>query len=579
MSSAGSAPGPTRPWWEIWPSRREGERGALAQHGARKIKEKVAGRHLILSCEWPLGEERIDLEITFSELHPFFRPTVKSNSLRLHRHQNVFSSDICLLTEDTGEWRSDQYVADLIQEQLPRAMTASEAHEQGRAEDAKGLEEDTADPLYRHFRFLSHPFSSLIFDATWQVPKGACGFGHAAIRRPRIGSDPRSFDGALVEIVDTAGSRLSDRLAAKLVTGPINVPLIWVNRRPTITKDASASYKTAIELVRQQLALEPGALQQMERVLSASHHLIVYLYGDEIEYGRAGRGLGAVCLSVEPDANYKARAEYIATYPVSEEILTERTSFGKLLLEKRATLIGTGAIGNFIASNLIRNGLGFLRIADDEMLEPGNSVRWSLGRPFWGLSKTVALALHLGQNYPFTKIEPISGCLGKAFKGALPLDMLLNEGGLLIDATATFECVSALSYFAKTRHTDYVAAYATEGLYGGLIFRQPANAPYCFNCLLLHWADGNETYPVPPTNPSDRLRPVGCSAATFMGASFDAEEVSLQVCRTVVGMLTGDGAYADDWDGAVLALRSSGQRCLPRWEGFAIEPHANCCAR
>src|SRR3546814_19686943 len=95
----------------------------------------------------------------------------------------------------------------------------------------------------------------------------------------------------------------------------------------------------------------------------------------------------------------------------SPDDLQVRVPSARALRDKKVLLIGCGAIGSFVACELARAGVGGLDLLDKDVLEPGNSVRWPLGRSHWGLSKVVALKHHLSQEYPWTTV---TGKIGRA---------------------------------------------------------------------------------------------------------------------------------------------------------------------
>ena len=87
--------------------------------------------------------------------------------------------------------------------------------------------------------------------------------------------------------------------------------------------------------------------------------------------------------------------------------------------------------------------------------------------------------------------------------------------------------------------------------------------------------------PPPPADPAGDLQPPGCAEPTFTGSGFDAQEVSLETIRTVVGILSDQDGYPDGgWDMATLELRDAqGRRIPPCWEARKIPVRSDCrCA-
>jgi hypothetical protein len=250
-------------------------------------------------------------------------------------------------------------------------------------------------------------------------------------------------------------------------------------------------------------------------------------------------------------------------------------------------VIGCGAIGSFVAVELARAGFGFLTVFDKDLVEPGNSVRWVVGREFWGISKAAALKSHLLRNYPFTEVDAYSGFIGgattseKDIQGAPhnpveELRRMIREADVVIDASASTECQQAVAFQCRDLGKPLVLGYATEGAAGGVVARFRADSGFCAVCLSYAW----DSLPQPTVDATGTVLPVGCNAPTFTGGAFDLQEVSLEIVRSAIG-LVAPGMYGPgDWDLAILSLRDAqGRRQLPGWRTAAIPPHAQCCAR
>jgi hypothetical protein len=226
---------------------------------------------------------------------------------------------------------------------------------------------------------------------------------------------------------------------------------------------------------------------------------------------------------------------------------------------------------------------------DCDVVQPGNSLRWPLGRPAWGIRKAEALANFVAQNYPWTKPVPYHGKLGATATDVehLPAEFrngpgallsilkIIDEVDLVIDTSASSEVQQALAYYCRTRGKPYIMGYATLGLAGGVVARFAPRSPSCLVCLHEHWKEG--TIPTPRVNEAGVVTPVGCNAPTFTGGGFDLEEVSLEVVRSAIGMLT-EAYDPGAWQVAILELRDGeGRRALPRWAAHDCPPHPRCC--
>ncbi|MCK1494938.1 hypothetical protein IVB14_32155 [Bradyrhizobium sp. 180] len=57
------------------------------------------------------GRGAVRFDAVHSPLHPFFRPAVSAPNETFERHQNPHSRELCLLTQEAGQWDSNQLVA------------------------------------------------------------------------------------------------------------------------------------------------------------------------------------------------------------------------------------------------------------------------------------------------------------------------------------------------------------------------------------------------------------------------------------------------------------------------------------
>ncbi len=119
--------------------------------------------------------------------------------------------------------------------------------------------------------------------------------------------------------------------------------------------------------------------------------------------------------------------------------------------------------------------------------------------------------------------------------------------------------------------------YATLGVAGGVVARFLPTSASCFVCLNEHWKD-KQHIPEPRVDDVGVVIPVGCNAPTFTGGGFDLQEISLEMVRTAVGLLSEGNYDPGDWDVAILALKGDRDaRMLPQWEAFQCPPHPKCC--
>lgn len=219
-------------------------------------------------------------------------------------------------------------------------------------------------------------------------------------------------------------------------------------------------------------------------------------------------------------------------------------------------------------------------------MEPGNTVRWSIGRSAWGLRKSFALFEFLQRNYPSTDVAAWNWQIGRAtadvdhaakaeLNQLTELRRAIASADIVVDASASTECQQALAHYCREAGKPYIVGYGTEGAVGGIVARFDAGSPSCFVCLHNHWND--RSIELPPIDHKGTVLPIGCNAPTFTGGAFDLQEVSLELVRSTIGFLAPSEYDAGDWQLATLALTEGGRRQLPTWRPDDVEPHERCC--
>jgi hypothetical protein len=358
--------------------------------------------------------------------------------------------------------------------------------------------------------------------------------------------------------------------------------------KPPPTDDPEELLKAAETTLAAAATLQPGLKSELGRATKSAIAITVIVFPDEATYQGADLGIGCLFLVSRKKGKNKSerpKVSLIRGEAISDEMFA-RVPASAALRNKRVLLIGCGAIGSFIALELARLGVGKLTMWDPDIVRPGNSVRWPLGRTVWGVSKTLSLTAFLARNYPWTLVRGMRGQVGGTTFD--PVDVLstsqnhflllrdqIKEVDLVIDATGSTEAQQALSFIARDVGVPYLLGYSTLGAAGGVVAAFPSDAPSCLVCLLEHWNHG--TLPEPPVDEDGIVAAGGCNSSTFTGASFDLQEVSLQVVRTATAILASDEAEKLASLHLLEMRDKEGQRILPRWSWHQIPQHEGCC--
>ncbi|MFB9047281.1 ThiF family adenylyltransferase [Sphingobium indicum] len=573
-------------WWKRWPSLHEAEMAAFTAKGAtvRTLNERHG--FLILEVDWPMGERRAKLHIGYSPHHPFCRPSVSSKDLDFARHQNPFDGGLCLLIPNSGQWYPHQRVADLVDEQLTKIRQVNELRANENWDEAAQYEEQAPDPLPPYFAHLAEPISAIFFSSPTPVPNQRCGIAEFVVNPRAQNGSTAHFEAVLHQVRPISGAWLAPPFNPPNWLGDWRkVPGRWVRLNRPLPQTAEELIAAAEGEIAKQSVTNP-AYQQLQQIGEAELALTAIIFDDEVAYGPNRFGDGWLFLASRPAGKNKRKrsVSLVRGFGISDDLFS-RVPVAAALRDKKVLLVGCGAIGSFAAIELARAGIGKLTIVDHDIVEPGNSVRWPLGRTVWGVPKVAALRDFLRQNYPSTEVDALTGRLGIATTAVEnvqsiqgnPRDELrkLIEGAdIVIDTTASVECQAAIAHECRELGKSLVIGYATEGVAGGIVARFRPESSGCWICLNEHWED--KSIALPPQNPTATVLPIGCNSPTFTGGAFDLQEISLEVVRSAVGLMAPDAFDPGDWDWSSLALVDGERRRLPAWEAGRLEPHSRC---
>jgi adenylyltransferase/sulfurtransferase len=168
-----------------------------------------------------------------------------------------------------------------------------------------------------------------------------------------------------------------------------------------------------------------------------------------------------------------SRSEYFQRQTVIPDI-------GAAGLEKlrkaKATVVGVGGVGATIADFLARCGVGFLRLIDQDIVEPSNLHRLvGVGRESLYRPKSEVVASTISKKNPWTRIDPVVETLRPS-----NLTDLLVETDVIIDGLDNFRTRYYLNRHSLEEHVPYIftSAIATQGHVG--IFAPPETP--CLAC-------------------------------------------------------------------------------------------------
>lgn len=563
-------PAPLPSWERRYPGRQAYERAELGEH-AHNLRDMPNDRSLWqLEFDWALSTGEVArLRAVFPDTYPATRPivTLLGGIVRPERH---ISPDgvLCLLGRESRQWTPDWTLAQLLNEQLERAL-----HQQG-PEDPQG---EPAEFWWNHA--AGHGNYCLI-DSDWavgDVERGTLDL-RLSFQREASGWLTHAY---MASIIDEQGREIvawTSALPPSLVdASTLRVPWVRLDSAPLPFAPVGDQLRGLIEAHRLRW-LPAKSLTQ-----GVHGRAVAFCYPSELEQGHIGNswlvlletGKGRALRPQARGGQAAIHRTLLPTLRAGATDLQARAPQLRALANCKVVVVGVGAIGAPVAVELARIGVKQLDLIEGDILEPGNSVRWPLGASHWGLRKPEALRRHLAKEYPGTRIHSHERTLGSdntSPDGQL-LDELLERADLVIDASVAFGISQWLSERCRRANRPFVQAFATPTLEGGCVVL--LNGDACLVCLEHRWLDRSIEPPDGDRAEPLLIQPPGCSERTFLGEGVDLQEISLQVVRLAVQQLSQPLPHSVV---QTVSLQVEGMR-LPRWRSQVLTAHPDCSCR
>ena len=269
--------------------------------------------------------------------------------------------------------------------------------------------------------------------------------------------------------------------------------------------------------------------------------------------------------------------------PAGRADLMARTPATVGLQDKRVLVVGVGAVGGAVATELARAGVARLDLVDGDATDPATACRQLAPVTFAGFAKTSVLQALLLESNPHVQVAGHSVTLGRASVAAegdpdshSGVAHLVKHADLVIDTAADPAVTRYLAALSRAQNRLFLHAAATAGAHGGVIALIQPGTSGCWWCLLHHRRD--QTIPFPPAaDPADgSVVPAGCAEPTFTGTGADLTTIAAQAARTAISILTNDSTLVGSTL-YVAALRDHRGRPRPvSWRTRHIRRHPDC---
>jgi len=208
------------------------------------------------------------------------------------------------------------------------------------------------------------------------------------------------------------------------------------------------------------------------------------------------------------------------------------------LINRKITVVGAGAIGGFLCSELAclgaGSGHGELHIIDHDILKPENIGRHFLGMAYVNTYKSKSMESALSKSHPALNIKSTSAQFEES------LEQL--NGDLIINATGLQTVGVSLEKMLKTMGTHPILHAWIEGQGAGArTLLNDRKGFACFRCLWNPAGDGiyESTIPLLFPNSPIAVTPAGCHQSYFAYPVMAAVKAATLAADAVIDFFNG----------------------------------------
>jgi molybdopterin/thiamine biosynthesis adenylyltransferase len=382
-------------------------------------------------------------------------------------------------------------------------------------------------------RVPAGPSEPVLLHPSWINWSGSLGRGGRGILR--LGRSRFGFGIAALGLTGVSGSRQATAAARTMLAPafPVAVSGLW----------ARAHHPD------EQLDLE-SCVRAVERELSRSHGLRPAAVRERLRVG-----VGAL---LRPNREFPQRDDWLFVrrsvndgpvvllpyvYAPLHSDAHSRAPYTVALRPRRVLIVGCGAMGWTVATQLARSGVREFALFDDDSVGGWNLSRLGASLGLVGVDKVHALAAHLESIAADIRVRPFPVRIGE---GASARALIAERPDLIIDVTADPGASDHTNLAALALGVPALYAWVSQGVVGARIVRVRPYESACYECL-------REARPprirslgdVPRRRPED----------TWDGALFDVEAVAAAVVRIAVLTLASTPVSAQNPDHVVMTLR------------------------
>jgi len=219
----------------------------------------------------------------------------------------------------------------------------------------------------------------------------------------------------------------------------------------------------------------------------------------------------------------------------SKDYIAERGGANMNLSNKKVAIIGCGSVGGYIASELLKSGIGNLTLVDDDRFKSENIYRHYLGKEYVGKYKTDALKIELEKHIPYVKIYSHPKKVEDVLKTQ---SSFFNTFDLVIIATGNPTINLFLNEYFLSSHKGLPVIYTWLDPYGigghALLTNNALSG--CYSCL---YEDMHNKASFAQKGQSFSKSISGCGSLYTPYGSIDSVETAIKVVRLSLSVLLG----------------------------------------
>lgn len=567
-------------WFDWYPERYQQELDAYERNDVEILEDvdaKAQGK-LVLSLSLHYREKEFQVRVEYPDLFPYFCPEAFLDNATLVRHQSPTNGNLCILGRGTDQWNVDDCFADIFLEQFHRIVDFDLDRDEAQI---RSVEEPQGEPVSDYFNGQGLSRTCIVYDTAWCMPDDVHrGCLKLKFDLEETGQPPAvGYHGYISSIMDDKGKVLVEWEGPKFSYASKTIIVPWVR----LEKPPSG----ILDEIKGLLSDDDRKFVNFDRPKDGGVSLFGLLFREEVKQFEYADGWAFI-------ENIFLRKKRPETSPITTTVRTFRAGNIDLsarmpgteeLAQKKVAIVGLGALGSAIATELARAGIGELALADFDYVEPATVRRWSIGVPAFGIFKGEALSERIEEEYPWTSVSQLKMKVGgndRVHDNRTQYDEvvdLIAESDLVIDATTEVGVNHFLSTMCREMGKAYLVGSATPGAWGGYVAQfDPDHPAACWVCLSHDLNGAPPADDLPASDPQGMLQPAGCAARTFTGTGYDLKEVSLELVRMATGLLTDEDGYPrTPWQLGILNMRSDeGERKLPTWHSREIVRRNDC---